>query len=56
MTPAGNTATVYRVWIATDLGATGTLDIPKDQWTMDALPALLAARAQELDLAFMIAR
>jgi hypothetical protein len=52
MSQAGNTTVVYRVWLVTDRGATGTLDVPKPDWNVDNLPKLLAEKAQELDLAF----
>ncbi len=54
LTQAGNTVTVFRVWIQTDRGATGTLDVAKEDWTTEKLPTLLATKAQELDLAFMM--
>jgi hypothetical protein len=54
LTQAGSTVTVYRVWITTNRGATGTLDVPQEQWTTEALPKLLAEKAQELDLAMMM--
>jgi hypothetical protein len=56
LTPAGNTVTVYRVNITTSHGATGTLDVDKADWTPEKLPALLAAKADDLDLAFALTR
>ena len=52
MSQAGNTTVVYRVWLITDRGATGTLDVPKSDWNTESLPMLLATKAAELDLAF----
>lgn len=52
MTQAGTQVTVYRVWLVTARGATGTLDVTTDKWNKEALPALLEAKASELDLAF----
>jgi len=52
MSQAGNTTVVYRVWLVTDRGATGTLDVPKTDWNTENLPMLLATKAAELDLAF----
>jgi hypothetical protein len=49
---AGNTTVVYRVWLVTDRGATGTLDVAKSDWNTESLPMLLATKAAELDLAF----
>lgn len=55
LTQAGNTVTLYRVWLVTDRGATGTVDVPKSSWTPDKLGEILQARADELDLAFTVA-
>jgi len=52
MSQAGNTTVVYRVWLVTDRGATGTLDVSKSDWNTESLPMLLATKAAELDLAF----
>lgn len=52
MTPAGNTATYYRVWIATDRGASGQVDVPVELWNEKDLPGVLGAEAASLDLAF----
>jgi hypothetical protein len=54
MTQAGNTTTYYRVWLVTDRGSSGVVDIPADQWTEKALPDILKAEASKLDLAFTI--
>ncbi len=55
LTPAGTTQTVYRVWITTARGATGTVDVNKADWNIDGLAKILAEKANELDLAFMLA-
>jgi len=54
MTPAGSTVKVYRVWLATDKGSSGTVDVPKDKWNKEDLPGVLEAKAEELDLAFAV--
>lgn len=52
MTQAGTQVTVYRVWLVTGKGATGTLDVSTDNWNKEDLYGLLEAKAAELDLAF----
>lgn len=52
MTPAGNTATYYRVWLATDKGASGQVDVPVELWNEKDLPGFLREQAAQLDLAF----
>jgi len=54
MTPAGGTVTTYRVWLVTDRGATGQVDVPIDQWNEKDLPEVLKAEAAKLDLAFTV--
>jgi len=54
MTPAGSTVQTYRVWLVTDHGSTGTVDVPLDKWNSEDLPAILEAKAKELDLAFAV--
>jgi len=54
MTPAGTTLTKYRVWIETENGARGTLDVDKKDWNQEQLPVLLQQRADKLDLAFTL--
>jgi hypothetical protein len=54
LTQAGNTVTVYRVWLVTDRGATGTVDVNKSDWSAEKLAAILASRAAELDLAYTV--
>jgi len=55
MTPAGSVAQTYRVWLVTDRGSTGTVDVTKDKWNKENLPGILEAKAAELDLAFALA-
>lgn len=52
LTPAGTTTTIYRVWLVTDRGATGSLDVSMADWKTETLAPILAKKAQELDLAF----
>lgn len=52
MTPAGNTATYYRVWLMTDKGASGQVDVPVELWNEKDLPGYLRDSAAQLDLAF----
>lgn len=54
MTPAGGTVQSYRVWIVTDRGARGQVDIPLDQWNAEDLPGVLAEQAALLDLAYTV--
>ena len=55
MTPAGSTVKIYRVWLVTGKGSSGTVDVPVDKWNSEDLTAILGAKAEELDLAFSIA-
>lgn len=54
MTPGGGTKTEYRVWISTDLGATGYIDVPASAWNEDDLPEVLQAHADTLNLAYTV--
>ena len=54
MTPAGGTVQSYRVWLMTDRGATGQVDVPLDQWNEKDLPGVLGEQATLLDLAFNV--
>jgi len=56
MTPAGGTVQTYRVWIVTDRGATGQVDVPLDQWNAEDLPEVLAEQAALLDLAYTVSK
>lgn len=55
MTQAGSVVQTYRVWLVTDNGSTGTVDVPLDKWNAEDLPVILEAKAVELDLAFAVA-
>lgn len=55
MTPAGSTVKVYRVWLVTQNGSTGTVDVPVEKWNSKELTAILEKKAAELDLAFAVA-
>lgn len=55
MTPAGSVVQTYRVWLVTDRGSSGTVDVDLDKWNKDDLPGILEAKAEELDLAFAVA-
>jgi hypothetical protein len=55
MTQGGGQATLYRVWLITERGASGTIDVPLRNWNKDDLPAILNEKALALDLAFSIA-
>lgn len=54
MTPGGGTRRLYRVWLQTENGATGSVDVPSAQWNSEDLPQILEDKATELDLAFAI--
>ena len=54
MTPAGGTVQSYRVWLVTDRGATGQVNVPLDQWNEKDLPGVLAEQAALLELAFNV--
>lgn len=55
MSQAGSIVQTYRVWLVTDKGSSGTVDVPLDKWNSEDLTAILKAKAAELDLAFTIA-
>lgn len=52
MNRAGGLTKRYRVWIVTDKGASGFLDVDAADWEADKLREKLDAFAKELDLAF----
>jgi len=54
MTPAGGSVQSYRVWLVTDRGATGQVDVPLDHWNEKDLPTVLGEQAALLDLAFNV--
>lgn len=55
MSQAGTVVQTYRVWLVTDKGSSGTVDVPLDKWNSEDLTAILEVKAAELDLAFTIA-
>jgi hypothetical protein len=55
LTPAGNSVKMTRVFLTTDRGASGTVDVSKKDWTKAKLELILAEKSAELDLAFVIA-
>ena len=54
MGPNAQTIRIHVVWVETDSGATGQLEVPAAQWNPDDLAKLLEAKRNELDLAFTI--
>ena len=54
MTPAGSVVKVYRVWLVTANGSTGTVDVPVDKWNSEDLTEILKEKAADLDLAFAV--
>lgn len=54
MTEAGSVVQTYRVWLVTDKGSSGAIDVPTDKWNKEDLPGILEAKAAELDLAFAV--
>ena len=54
MTPGGGTVSVYKVWLMTSRGATGSIEVPADKWNTDDLKPLLEAAAAQLDLAYNV--
>ena len=54
LVPTGSSVSVYRVWIQTEHGSTGSLDVEQADWTAEKLPGLLVTFAAKLDLAFTL--
>jgi len=54
MTEAGSVHQTYRVWLVTDNGSSGTVDVPQNKWNSKDLTEILDAKAAELDLAFAV--
>jgi hypothetical protein len=48
----GQPRKVKRVYIITDRGTPGSVDIDDADWNPETIKGLLAAKAEELDLAF----
>ena len=46
---------VYIVYLETDLGVTGDVEVAKADWTEEKLPGILEKAANDLDLAFRLA-
>lgn len=55
LTPAGTMREVYRVWLVTSKGGSGSVDVAPDDWNAEKLPGILTAFADKLDLAFGVA-
>lgn len=53
-TPGGHQETTYRVFITTDRGATGILEVSAEDWNKETLPGLIEAKVEALDLAFSL--
>lgn len=50
--PDGGTTTVYVAWLETELGASGSVQVPANIWESGTLKAFLEAEAEKLDRAF----
>lgn len=54
ITPGGGRKTMFRVWLKTERGATGSVDVETADWTAEKLRPILEAKAANLDLAFVL--
>lgn len=54
ITPGGGRKKMFRVWLRTERGATGSIDVETADWTTETLPAILTKKALDLDLAFTL--
>lgn len=54
ITPAGSRKKMFRVWLKTERGATGSVDVEMADWTAEKLRPILEAKAANLDLAFVL--
>lgn len=54
ITPAGGNQSLYRVWVETSNGSTGSIDIPAEDWTAEKLNPILVDFAKTLDLPFTL--
>jgi len=54
LTQAGTERKSYRVWLQTEHGSSGSVDIPVDKWTPESVKEILQAKATDLDLAFAL--
>ena len=52
--PTGSAVSEYRVWIQTERGSTGSIDVAVADWKLDPLKEILTVFADELDLAFTL--
>ena len=50
--PTGSTVSEYRVWIQTERGSTGSIDVSAADWKAEKLKTILTDFATDLDLAF----
>jgi hypothetical protein len=51
---SGRAKDIYRVWLETGRGATGTVDVDPADWNAEALTRILTKKAEDLDLAFTL--
>lgn len=54
LTPMGTERKFYRVWIKSEHGATGSVDVALADWDAEKLPGILEEKAAALDLAFSL--
>ncbi len=54
ITRGGRETKTYRVWLVTDRGASGYVDVSERNWKPDKVKKALEEKAQSLDLAFSI--
>lgn len=54
LTQAGTERKVYRVWLQTENGSVGSVDVPATEWTPERVREILEAKATDLDLAFAL--
>lgn len=54
LSPTGASREAYRVWLRTEKGATGSIDVEPEDWTAEKLKPVLDQFAERLDLAFSI--
>jgi len=54
LTQAGTERKAYRVWLQTENGSVGSVDIPETEWTPERVREILEAKATDLDLAFSL--
>lgn len=52
MGPTGQTFDVYEVWVQTEQGATGRIEVPASKWNKADLEVILSKTKDDLDLAF----